>query len=152
VFREGLRFAGSIGALDEEGRPPPLTEVNAQRYGVADVEDPSVNIQRAPPAPKVSLSCEMLATSELAITLPALIGRKAAEHTKVVAIFINGEVAKLYSETARLAGASYEVFEAHSGISKKVRKKVLQSFGAASAGVLFTAGVSPVTLPAEGAR
>ena len=35
VFRDAYRFATSIEALEEQQRPPGLTEANAQRYGVA---------------------------------------------------------------------------------------------------------------------
>lgn len=150
VFREGQRFASSIGALDEEGRPPALTEQNAQRYGVADINDPAIDIVRTPPAPSVSISYQIFDTIDLGRTLPKLLAAQAAQHGKVVAIFINGDVAKLYAEMARKDGSSYEVYEAHSANSKKVRKKVVQSFAAAASGVLFTAGLSAATLPSEG--
>ncbi|CAE7805731.1 unnamed protein product [Symbiodinium sp. CCMP2456] len=150
VFREGQRFASSIGALDEEGRPPALTEQNAQRYGVAEIDDPAINIVRTPPAPSVSISYQIFDTIDLGRTLPKLLAAQAAQHGKVVAIFINGDVAKLYAEMARKDGSSYEVYEAHSANSKKVRKKVVQSFAAAASGVLFTAGLSAATLPSEG--
>eukprot|EP00439_Symbiodinium_sp_Y106_P012793 s1362_g1.t2 len=150
VFREGQRFASSIGALDKEGRPPALTEQNAQRYGVAEIDDPAINIVRAPPAPSVSISYQIFDTIDLGRALPKLLAAQAAQHGKVVAIFINGDIAKLYAEMARKDSSSYEVYEAHSANSKKVRKKVVQSFAAAANGVLFTAGLSAATLPSEG--
>ena len=42
VMREAHRFATSIGATDEEGRPPEITLENATKMGVAEIDDPSV--------------------------------------------------------------------------------------------------------------
>ncbi|CAJ1351124.1 unnamed protein product [Effrenium voratum] len=44
IMREAKRFAASIGALDEEGRPPEITPENAAKMGVAELDDPSVYI------------------------------------------------------------------------------------------------------------
>lgn len=48
IMREAKRFAASVGALDEEGRPPEITRENAEKMGVADIEDPSVYIVPSP--------------------------------------------------------------------------------------------------------
>ncbi|CAL1166678.1 unnamed protein product [Cladocopium goreaui] len=44
VMREAHRFARSIGATDEEGRPPEITLENATKMGVAEIDDPSVHL------------------------------------------------------------------------------------------------------------
>lgn len=44
IMREAQRFAASVGALDNEGRPPEITQDNAAKMGVADIDDPCVYI------------------------------------------------------------------------------------------------------------
>eukprot|EP00933_Yihiella_yeosuensis_P038003 TRINITY_DN31993_c0_g1_i1.p1 TRINITY_DN31993_c0_g1~~TRINITY_DN31993_c0_g1_i1.p1 ORF type:complete len:535 (-),score=86.20 TRINITY_DN31993_c0_g1_i1:66-1556(-) len=44
IMREAKRFAASIGALDQDGKPPEITQENAVKMGVADIVDDSVNL------------------------------------------------------------------------------------------------------------
>merc|ERR1712083_992087 len=44
ILREAKRFAASIGAVDEEGRAPEITQDNAVKMGVADIVDPALYI------------------------------------------------------------------------------------------------------------
>eukprot|EP00931_Biecheleriopsis_adriatica_P076254 TRINITY_DN49986_c0_g1_i1.p1 TRINITY_DN49986_c0_g1~~TRINITY_DN49986_c0_g1_i1.p1 ORF type:complete len:621 (+),score=153.56 TRINITY_DN49986_c0_g1_i1:155-1864(+) len=39
ILREAKRFAASIGALDKEGRPPEITEENAEKMGILDIRN-----------------------------------------------------------------------------------------------------------------
>jgi len=48
IMQEAKLFAGSIGAVDDEGRPPEITVENATKMGVADIQDPSVYVVSAP--------------------------------------------------------------------------------------------------------
>lgn len=44
ILQEAKRFAASIGALDQEGRPPEITLENAEKMGIANIDDPAVYI------------------------------------------------------------------------------------------------------------
>ncbi|CAK9060604.1 DEAD-box ATP-dependent RNA helicase 31 [Durusdinium trenchii] len=46
IMREAHRFARSIGATDEEDRPPEITVENAQKMGVAEIQDVSVHMAK----------------------------------------------------------------------------------------------------------
>merc|ERR1712192_83910 len=48
IMREAKRFATSVGALDELGRTPEITEENAVKMGVADLKDDAVYIVPTP--------------------------------------------------------------------------------------------------------
>ncbi|CAK9074362.1 unnamed protein product [Durusdinium trenchii] len=150
VFRDAFRFAGSIGALDVEGRPPSLTEQNAQRYGVADISDPAVHIVKEAIQPKVSIAYQLMSAAQIHKVIGPLLDGALQKHSKVVIHFIHGDIAKYYADF--LKGRPLEAFEAHSSVSKKVRKKILQSFESAARGALFTAGLSPATLPTKGVK
>lgn len=52
IMREAHRFATSIGAVDAEGRPPEITEDNADKMGVKGIDDPSVYVVPNPPPPQ----------------------------------------------------------------------------------------------------
>lgn len=147
VFRDAFRFARSIGALDASSKPPALTEANAQRYGVAEISDPAVHIVKASEKPKVTISYEIMSAAEVHHATGFLLEKTCKDHSKVVIHFVSGDLAKYYAEPFR---GKIEVFESHSAVSKKVRKKILQSFESAERGVLFTAGLSPATLPCKG--
>eukprot|EP00435_Cladocopium_sp_Y103_P027782 s1661_g6.t2 len=147
VFRDAFRFAKSIGALDAASKPPALTEANAQRYGVAEISDPAVHIVKASEKPKVTISYEIMSAAEVHHATGFLLEKTCKDHSKVVIHFVSGDLAKYYAELFR---SKFEVFESHSAVSKKVRKKILQSFESAERGVLFTAGLSPATLPCKG--
>eukprot|EP00913_Durusdinium_trenchii_P034652 g32416.t1 len=130
VFRDAFRFAGSIGALDVEGRPPSLTEQNAQRYGVADISDPAVHIVKEAIQPKVSIAYQLMSAAQIHKVIGPLLDGALQKHSKVVIHFIHGDIAKYYADF--LKGRPLEAFEAHSSVSKKVRKKILQSFESAA--------------------
>ncbi|CAE8698198.1 unnamed protein product, partial [Polarella glacialis] len=52
ILREAKRFAASIGALDQDGQPPAITEANAVKMGVADISDPALYIVPTPIDPR----------------------------------------------------------------------------------------------------
>jgi len=155
IMREAKRFAVSIGALDEGGRPPEITEANAEKMGLSGISDPAVHIVAAPSAPKKPkappLHYQMVPTQDMhsaAQSLLQLVQNRASGDTKIVVFCITPPVAAHYAELMRSTGR-LQVFEVHPG-KRKLQKQQSKGFEASSSGILFSAHTSVTSLPAKG--
>jgi len=151
LVREAARFAASIGAVDAEGRPPRITERNAVKMGLEGIKDPALNVVAKPDEAEVALTYDVVPTADMPEALLAalrLTFERRGGEAKAVVYCITPFVAAYFAELVRKAMPGTAVFEVHSKVSKANKKKDLQSFKTAGAGILFSADASPQSLGA----